>query len=334
MLMLTSDASTEMWRIIRRAPCIERSIRKSNDHPTPADFSILDSRIPYGCTPPGTNCNDSSQRHIRDVQFINTFHDAFNNYLDDHQGNVQSESLLAKYVRDPVAALSVDKSLPANLAPDVNLIERRLSLLYNTPLESQLGISIGHDPKCHCLIRTRPWDATFLSGTQSFSQKGNLMSTKLTFVVPTLNYALHGPLGTIYFLSVAIMFDAAIFPVVMHYYCNAPPILGFVSSLVRDSKNFENIQVICKGDVQGISSEDRPVRTKQIGAVRIQVADVRANESVGRIAFAPARPGLRMRKGRIYEYNGNYKYTTQARSSTYDHMTLKTGSLVRSVKCR
>jgi hypothetical protein len=167
-----------------------------------------------------------------------------------------------------------------------------------------------------------------------FSQEGNLMSTKLTFVVPTLNYALHRPLVTIYFLSIAIMFAAAIFPVVMHYYCNAPPILGIVSSLVRDSKYFENIQVIRKGDVQCNSSEDRPTRTKPIRAIRAQVADVRANESVGRIAFAPARPGLRMRKGRIYEYNGNYKYATQARSSTYDHRTLKTGSLVRSVKCR
>jgi hypothetical protein len=89
------------------------------------------------------------------------------------------------------------------------------------------------------------------------------------------------------------MFAAAVFSLVVHYRCHAPQILGFVSSLTRDSTYFEG--------VRGNSSEDGAKTAKRLRSLRGRVEDVHAGADVGKIAFAPAQDGLRVRKGRWYE---------------------------------
>jgi hypothetical protein len=48
-------------------------------------------------------------------------------------------------------------------------------------------------------------------------------------------------------------------------------------------------------------TEDGPQRTRRLGVVRVQIVDVQGEQNVGKIAFAPAHEGRRVRKGRVYE---------------------------------
>jgi uncharacterized protein YcgI (DUF1989 family) len=89
------------------------------------------------------------------------------------------------------------------------------------------------------------------------------------------------------------MFLAAVSSPVLHYRCHTPPILGFVSSLTRDSKYFEG--------VQGNSCEDGTKRAKRLRAMRVRIVDVQGNDVVGKIAFAPAQEGLRVKRKRWNE---------------------------------
>lgn len=108
-------------------------------------------------------------------------------------------------------------------------------------------------------------------------------------------YAINMPWMILYFVSVAIMFLAAVFSITMHYRCQAPPILGFVSSLVRDSAYFSY------DGMQGNSAEDGADKARRLGSLQVMVADVRGENKVGRIALAPMETGSRVRKGRWYE---------------------------------
>jgi hypothetical protein len=127
-----------------------------------------------------------------------------------------------------------------------------------------------------------------------------LIKSPVKITYSTILYALNLPWVILYFISVAIMFAAAVFALVMHSRCNAPPILGFISSLLRDSTFFEDVQTGGKGNAHDNSFEDGPTKTKRLIAPKVRVADVRGEDDVGKIAFAPVKEGFRVRKGRLY----------------------------------
>jgi hypothetical protein len=99
----------------------------------------------------------------------------------------------------------------------------------------------------------------------------------------------------IYFVSVGVMFLAAGASLILHAKCNAPPILGYVSSLIIDSVFFSETGVQVNSTEDGSSKASRP------GKMEVKVADVWSNESVGRIAFAPAKWNNMVRKERWYD---------------------------------
>jgi hypothetical protein len=91
------------------------------------------------------------------------------------------------------------------------------------------------------------------------------------------------------------MLFAAVFSLVMTYLCGAPAVLGYASSLVKDSPFF--------GDNRSkqSSTEEGADTTKRLGSLRVMVADVRGDEEAGRIAFAPPDVDKRVKKGRGYD---------------------------------
>jgi hypothetical protein len=65
----------------------------------------------------------------------------------------------------------------------------------------------------------------------------------------------------------------------------APDILGYVSSLTRDSPYFRNDED--KSDAPASSALSGPERARVLRRLRVRIADVKAGEEVGYIAFAP-----------------------------------------------
>jgi hypothetical protein len=78
--------------------------------------------------------------------------------------------------------------------------------------------------------------------------------------------------------------------------CHAPALLGYVSSLTRNSSYFPDV------DHGANSAEDGPTRSKRLGGLRVMVADVRGGkDAVDRIAFAPKEIRGKVEKGRWYD---------------------------------
>ncbi|KAF2030769.1 hypothetical protein EK21DRAFT_111641 [Setomelanomma holmii] len=122
----------------------------------------------------------------------------------------------------------------------------------------------------------------------------NTISTSLFPYRPSTSSTTPGMLSTLF--SVAVMFLAAVFSLVMHSQSQAPPIIGYASSLIRDSTCFQD------SGVSGSSAEGGPEKSKRLGRLKVMVADVRGEkEEAERIAFAPVRIGKRIEKGRWYE---------------------------------
>lgn len=266
--------------------CGVDAIRKSLEPPTPGSFSILDNRIPDKCNPSGTDCGDPATWHTRNENTTRIFHEAFNTYLDDDRSDRQNDSTLSKFMRDPVTAVFSDDVPPITLWPDIHLVERRLSLLYNTLWKAGWTHRVT-------MIRAAIDALERDDGSDPLPEAGNIIETPLTFHYDTFLYELDYPWIVTYFIAIFLMLGAAVFTLVMHWICKAPPILGFVSTLLRDSKYFE--------DESGNSTEDGPQRTRRLRDVRVKIADVKGEQEVGKIAFAPALEGMRVRKGRVYE---------------------------------
>jgi hypothetical protein len=88
------------------------------------------------------------------------------------------------------------------------------------------------------------WDDELLHNTTS----------SIVFPVPAI-YAIDRPWIAVYFISVGVMFSAAVFALVMRALCRAPLVLGYVSSLVRDSSYFMS-QVQGNNECDGWAGEE------------------------------------------------------------------------------
>jgi hypothetical protein len=83
----------------------------------------------------------------------------------------------------------------------------------------------------------------------------------------------------------------------MHSQCRAPSILGYISSLTRDSAYVAN------HGVSGNSAEDGASTTKRLQGTKVMTADVERGHDVEKIAFVPLHEGgvTKVKKGRWYE---------------------------------
>lgn len=166
---------------------------------------------------------------------------------------------------------------------DIKLFERRFSLMWNTLWRATWE---GYNPMKNTAMRS-------FGGQNIYSLHDTIPTT--TYALPPV-YAVDPTWITIYFVSVAVMFVAANFSLVVHSRCRAPPILGFVSTLMRYSRYFAD------SDVSGNSAENGSDRSKRLGKLKVMVADVRGDQKFAvKIAFAPVGMGKRVTKGRWYE---------------------------------
>jgi hypothetical protein len=170
---------------------------------------------------------------------------------------------------------------------DIATFERRFSLLWNTLWK------IGWARKS---VEGGGWgDATINTANMSTVASVEHAASNVTFPLPAV-YAINRAWMAMYFVSVAVMFLAACFSLVVHSLCRAPQVLGYASSLVRDSRYFEDVT-----GVYGNSVEDGPEKSKRLGRMRVMLTDVRDGRGAGKIAFAPQGMGKRIEKGRWYD---------------------------------
>ncbi|KAF1846268.1 uncharacterized protein K460DRAFT_406484 [Cucurbitaria berberidis CBS 394.84] len=254
-----------------KANCGVNSVRKTLLATDPEDLTLLEAgRVNY----PNTTIN-------HDPGIPTIFLNAFMDMLDDVQTGSGTSSIVEWYIKDPLSAFNNPGLITLAELGDlhIELFEQRFALLWNTlwkislEYKSVLGGPMTTSPSYDTLINT---------------------TSTTTFHLPPV-YAIDRPWIVLYFFAVAIMFFAAVFSLVMHYRCQAPSILGFVSSLIRDSTYFGD------NGVQGNSIEDGVKKTKRLGDLGVMVADIKTESEVGKMAFVPLQTGMRVRKQRFYE---------------------------------
>ena len=219
----------------------------------------------------------------------------FMDILDDGvtAGHYYQPSITEYYLANPLKALTEvddERNYPELGQLDIKTFEQRFSLLWNTLWKitwSRKSIMGGDFSAPMYYWAPLDYDKSEIVMTQN--------STSLvTFPLPAV-YAVDRAWLAVYFISVGVMFFSAIFSLVVRSKCRAPVILGFVSSLVRDSTYFEG------PDVYQNSAEDGVDKSKRLGKLQVMVADVGSGkEQVGKIAFAPAGIGKGVEKGRWY----------------------------------
>jgi hypothetical protein len=206
---------------------------------------------------------------------------SFMDLAEDSVYSVELSTITEWYLKDPLTAMYTPSlTRYANLGePDIKVFEQRLALLWNTLLkvgfdhQSIIGGNLTQVPKFNTLLNT----------------------TSTTMFLSPAVYALDLPWVILYFVSVGVMFFAAVFSLITHYCCYAPLILGYVSSLIRDLKYFNNRKA------KGNSAEDRTRKTKRLAYLKVMLADTKINKDAGKIAFVPATAKSRVRRRRWYE---------------------------------
>ena len=207
----------------------------------------------------------------------------FMDLLDDNKRGSGTSGIVEWYLKDPLTAVNNPSSVGyANLDEvDIKVFEQRFSLLWNT------------------LWKTNIQHATIMGGDltpSTFNDTSLHLNTTSAIVFPLpATYALDIPWIILYFVSVAIMFFAAVFSLIMHDRCHAPRILGYVSSQIRDSRYFHD------REIQGNSAADGTGMTRRLGHLKVMIADTKTDEDVGKIAFVPAHAESRVRRRRWYQ---------------------------------
>lgn len=115
----------------------------------------------------------------------------------------------------------------------------------------------------------------------------------MTYLLPPI-YVLNKVWISIYFLSAAMLVAAAIAAFFFRWKCCAPEMLGFVTSMTRDSEFFKGFNT---GEN---STKAGPDVSEKLAKTRVMVGDAWPNETEGRIALMPAGEGQRVRIGRFY----------------------------------
>jgi hypothetical protein len=218
------------------------------------------------------------------------FFDFLDMIEDDDAYATSRSSNTEFYLNDPSIAFThpYEEDSKANVKVDeldIGTFQRRFSLMWNTLYKARWATTttMGRGNMTTLHISKVP--------TNTFEYA----TSEMTFPLPPV-YIIDRAWLTLYFVAVGVMFLAAIFALVVHTQCRAPAILGYASSLIRDSTYFQD------HGVYNNSVEDGPEKSRRLRKLRVMVADVRSQkEDAGKIAFAPAGMGKRIEKGRWYE---------------------------------
>ncbi|KAJ4314096.1 hypothetical protein N0V94_006610 [Neodidymelliopsis sp. IMI 364377] len=261
-----------------KANCGVDAIRKSLELTEPPDAGILEA----------LRVDDPRISSQYDDRVAVGFLTAFMTLLDDNQIGSGQMSIVQAYIADPLTAFDrpVQFSYMDFSKVDVKLVEKRLSLLYNTLWRvgwSYMSMTGGNM-------------TTSFESSRTGETMWTLANTTSQIVFPLEPvYELDVPWLIVYFVSVGVMFFAAFASLILHAMCHAPPVLGYVSSLIRDSVFFS------ESGVQGNSTEGGISKARRLGKMEVMVADVWSEESVGRVAFAPAEGKGVVKRKRWYD---------------------------------
>lgn len=216
-------------------------------------------------------------------------HNAFMTFLKSVTNGSRQVALLERYLYDPLVAFNGGR-YGDFAALDIKILERRLSLLYNTLWKASWLYPAVVSGNMTSIIGGRQ-DVGDSSG--GFFRNTTSQTTR---PLPP-RYTINSRWMALYFTSVAVMLAACIFSLVMHSLCRAPAILGFTSSLMRDSVYFNDPKYSLN------STKEGPKRSKRLGSVKVMVADVQGHGGVGKVAFVPVGEGMgnRVETKRWYE---------------------------------
>lgn len=183
------------------------------------------------------------------------------------------------YIQDPADVLVDGLRQFANLSTvPIELFQERLGLLLNTFFRSN--------------IHFESYFGRQLQYVYTWDQLLNVSALTTTPLPPV--YEISRPWTTVYLFAVIIMFLATVFTIVLRRRCSAPQILGYVSSLVRDSTHFAEAGLV------GHSAESGMEIAARLRRVRVSVADLKAGQTVGKIAFVPPSKGKRIKTRRLW----------------------------------
>lgn len=263
-----------------KANCGVDAVRKTLESPGLSDAGFLEA----------LRMDDHVAASRFDPRVARGFLAAFTDMLDENQIGGGQESIIERYLTDPMTAF--DGRITFQFADlgslDVKLVEKRLSLLYNTLWK--VGWSYGSMTGGNM---TNYYQELYDGKVITSSTLVNVTSQTVQPLQPV--YVLDVPWLILYFVSVGVMLLAAVASLLLHAKCHTPPILGYVSSLVRDSVFFSD------SGVQGNSTEGGASKAGRLAKMEVKIADVWSEESVGRVAFAPAQGRGVVKKWRHYE---------------------------------
>jgi hypothetical protein len=192
------------------------------------------------------------------------------------------------FVADPPNAFlgAAAKIAPVELGSvSIDLFESRFGLLFNTFWKATITPSLILGGPINA-TQLNP-DIAFINTTASFTKRDASL------------YALNIPWLIVFFLSNVVMFAAAIAAVVFKLQCQTPDLLGYVSSLTRDSEFFK-----WQGGAGRGSVLDGAERARILKEDRVRLMDVGRGEEVGRIALVPEGAPIKCRSvvpTRVYE---------------------------------
>ena len=99
---------------------------------------------------------------------------------------------------------------------------------------------------------------------------------------------------TVFLVTSTVMLAAATTSSVLAYFTAIPDVLGYASSLTRDSAYFPHSST--KGSVL-----DGLTRSRKLKDQKVKLGDVRCNERIGLLAFSEADAAVRAEKKKLYQ---------------------------------
>lgn len=200
------------------------------------------------------------------------------------QRNNPRPSITQQFLDDPGVLLTGDPNIRqfaqlGLLSPE--LFSFRLSLVWNSFYMAVV------DP------------VLMLGGDNGKSTSWTLVPVEARFDAPEpLQYALYPGWLAIYITATAVLVGATVATIILRINTKGPEILGYVSSLMRDSRFTE------KGARAGsaLSGDDR---SRLLKSVRVKLMDVEGDRDIGRIAFTEidgynGTQKRRLREDRMY----------------------------------
>lgn len=198
-------------------------------------------------------------------------------FLPSTSGSTPTEMFIAD---PPTAIIGLTREEVVELGSvPIELFEKRFGLLFNTFWKASIN------PRS--IVGGSATGAIFVNTTAFWTQK-----------LPSV-YALDVPWLIVFFLANLIMFVAAVSAVVLKMRCETPHLLGYVSTLTRDSEYIPWARGIG-------SSLDGDERARLLGEEKVRIADVKGTEEVGRIALVAEGAGVGLKwtevvPGRFYD---------------------------------